>query len=194
MNTGMQDAIALAWRLAMVQKGLAGHVVLESYSPERTTVGEMVLRNATRMTEVATLANPAAQALRNHVLHFALGLHGVQSRMALQMSEIDIVYKDSPLSDGGRHGDLVAGARLPPVSYAGPPPGAGTLPRFVLMAADTDRGAQLPARFPDLLEPSVRMPPQADVMLILRPDGYIGFVAEAGRWPEAEAYLAALEP
>lgn len=70
MNTGMQDAINLAWKLAMVVQGDAGERLLDSYSPERSAVGDMVLRNATALTDVATLTNPAAQAARNLVAPF----------------------------------------------------------------------------------------------------------------------------
>ena len=121
MNTGMQDAINLAWKIAMVTKGDAAAGLLASYSPERSAVGEQVLRNATRMTDMATLSNPAAQALRNVALRFALGLHMVRDRMATQMSEIEIAYAGSPLSTGATHGadGLTAGARLPPEHYAG---------------------------------------------------------------------------
>ena len=72
MNTGMQDAINLAWKLAMVSKGDAAPVLLDSYSPERSAVGDMVLNHATRLTDMATLSNPAAQAVRNVALHFAM--------------------------------------------------------------------------------------------------------------------------
>jgi 2-polyprenyl-6-methoxyphenol hydroxylase-like FAD-dependent oxidoreductase len=47
MNTGMQDAFNLAWKLAMVIHGDASDSLLDSYSPERSAIGDMVLRNAT---------------------------------------------------------------------------------------------------------------------------------------------------
>ncbi len=65
--------------------------------PERSTVGDMVLRNAGRLTDMATLTHPAAQAARNFVLHFVLGLHAVQDKMAATMSEIErIGYPGQP--------------------------------------------------------------------------------------------------
>lgn len=194
MNTGMQDAINLAWKLAMVRQGAADPDLLDSYSPERSAVGEMVLRHAGRMTEMATLANPAAQGVRNLVLRFALGLAPIRDRMALQMSEIEIAYGESPLSRGlhaGAHG-LVAGARLPPDLYAGPPPGAGNRPRFVLYAASGAESADLLAQFPDMLEETARPSPEAGLILLVRPDGYIGFAGKAGDWAEAGAYLGGL--
>ena len=101
MNTGMQDAINLAWKLAMVSKGSGGPSLLDSYSPERSAVGDMVLRNATRLTDMATLSNPAAQAVRNLAMRFVMGLHTMRDRMVTQMSETGIAYGVSPLSVGG---------------------------------------------------------------------------------------------
>ena len=187
MNTGMQDAVNLAWKLAMVVRGQASASLLDSYSPERSAVGELVLRNATRLTDMATLSNPAAQTARNLALRFLLGLHVVRDRMATQLSEIEIAYADSPLSLG--HG---AGARWEPAAYAGPPPGAGSEPRFVLYAADATRGAELIERFPGLLEPTRRSLPSGSDLIVVRPDGYIGLAARDGAWETAEQYLRAL--
>ncbi|GLS22890.1 FAD-binding monooxygenase [Labrys miyagiensis] len=186
MNTGMQDAFNLAWKLAMVVHGQASPSLLDSYSPERSAVGKLVLQNASRMTDMATLSPPAAQAVRNMALRFLLGLHAVQDKLSSTMSETDIAYADSPLSDGPG-----AGNRLAPEDYDGPPPGSGNRPRLVLMTADTDKGAALATRFPDLLEPSPRRPPNASRLLIIRPDGYIGLSARRNEWNKGEAYLKA---
>ena len=185
MNTGMQDAINLAWKLAMVVRGEASRTLLDSYTPERSAVGDMVLRNATRMTDVATLANPAAQAARDLALRFLLGFHAVRDRMASTMSEIEIAYANSPLS-GGRH----AGDRMPPEQYGGSPPGSGTAPRFVLFAADSARGSALAARFPGVLDPAPRPPPDPRRLLVVRPDGYVGLSAGAEDWDGAAHYLS----
>src|SRR6202012_5465759 len=87
MNTGMQDAINLSWKLAMDVHGDARERLLDSYSPERNAVGEMVLRNASRLTDAAPLTNPAAQAARNFVARFLLGFHAVQNEVVTTMSE-----------------------------------------------------------------------------------------------------------
>ena len=187
MNTGMQDAVNLAWKLAMVVHGQADASLLASYSPERSAVGDMVLRNAGRFTDMATLSNPAAQAARNLALRFLLGLHAVRDRMATQLSEIEIAYADSPLSSGPG-----SGARWEPDAYGGAPPGAGGEPRFLLYASDAVRGARLTERFPRLLEPAPRTPPRGSGLLVVRPDGYVGLSAGEGAWDEAERYLGAL--
>ena len=187
MNTGMQDAFNLAWKLAMVVGGEAAPTLLDSYTPERSAVGDLVLRNATLLTDVATLAHPAAQAARNLALRVMLGLHAVQERVATTMSETGIAYPHSPLSTGHN-----AGGRLAPEHYDGPPPGGGTTPRFVLFAADRDQGAALAARFPGIMEPRPRTPPDAGRLLLVRPDGYVGLSGKAGDWAEAERYARVL--
>ena len=189
MNTGMQDSINLAWKLAMVMHGQAAETLLESYSPERTAIGNMVLRNAEQLTDMATLSNPAAQMARNFALRFLLGFHAVRDKLATQMSEIQIAYPGSPLSSGSH-----AGARWAPEQYAGPPPGAAGEPRFVLYAADAEQGGALAARFPSLLEAKPRTPGDADPLLIVRPDGYIGLSSGGADWGEAERYLQQLAP
>jgi FAD binding domain-containing protein len=195
MNTGMQDAINLAWKLAMVVHNQAGTVLLDSYSPERTAVGNMVLRNATRLTDMGTLQNPVAQVARNLAMRFLFGFHAVRDRLATTMSEIEIAYANSPLSKGKHAGD-----RWAPEHYDGPPPGSGSEPRFVLYTADAEKGAALASRFPSLLEPAPRKPDHPYLLLlIVRPDGYIGFSsgdADWGDidWSEAERYLQRLAP
>lgn len=189
MNTGMQDAVNLAWKLAMVVREQAAATLLGSYSPERSAVGDIVLRNAGRLTDLATLAHPAAQAARNLALRFLLGLHAVRDKMAVTMSEIEIAYPVSQLSRGKS-----AGVRLPPEHYAGPPPGIEGEPRFVLYTADRARGLALTGRFPSLLEADPRVPPEPQHLLIVRPDGYVGLSADKNAWGEAEHYLQQLAP
>jgi 2-polyprenyl-6-methoxyphenol hydroxylase-like FAD-dependent oxidoreductase len=184
MNTGIQDAFNLAWKLAMVIRGVARVDLLDSYTPERSAVGDIVLRNATLLTAVGTLAHPAAQAARNMAMHFLLGFDAVQKRLTATMSEVQIAYAKSPLSHGRD-----AGERLPPEQYGGPPPGIGATPRFVLFAAERETALTLTARFPDLVEQSPRMPTDADRLLIVRPDGYVGLSTTSTNWAEAERYL-----
>ncbi|CAO4195115.1 FAD-dependent oxidoreductase [Methylorubrum extorquens] len=184
MNTGMQDAVNLAWKLALVRRGAAAPSLLDSYSSERNAVGEMVLRNAGWLTAMATLTHPLAQAVRNRALRLFLGFHTVRRRMAATMSEIAIGYPASPLSIGPG-----AGRRWRPEDAAGPPPGAGTDPRFVLYAADAERGAALAARFPGLVQPAPRANPEPERLHLVRPDGYVGLAAGAADWDAAAHYL-----
>ena len=187
MNTGMQDAVNLAWKLALVRRGAAAPRLLDSYSSERNAVGEIVLRNAGRLTAMATLTHPLAQAVRNRALHWLLGLHAVRRRMAATMSEIAIGYPASPLSVG-----TGAGRRWRPEDAAGPPPGAGADPRFVLYAADAERGTALAARFPGLVQSAPRTNPEPGRLHLVRPDGYVGLAAAAADRDAAAHYLKEL--
>ncbi len=80
MNTGMQDAWNLAWKLALVQTGAALPSLLDSYSHERSRVGETVLKNAARLTWLGTMRNPLSRFMRNTLVgllaRFAAFRHG----------------------------------------------------------------------------------------------------------------------
>lgn len=98
MNTGMQDAFNLAWKLALIQRG-QGQVepLLRSYSIERSAVGDTVLRNAGKITALATLRNPVAQWLRNHIAPILGSLPAVQDKIRDDWFELSINYRHSPL-------------------------------------------------------------------------------------------------
>lgn len=98
MNTGIQDAFNLAWKLALVHQGQAPGSLLDTYSLERHAVGQRVLKNAEAMTRAATLRHPVAQYLRNKLASFLTSQEIVQHRMTAQLSAIDINYRKSPLS------------------------------------------------------------------------------------------------
>src|SRR5271166_5441127 len=55
MNTGMQDAFNLAWKLAFVFRNSCDEHLLDSYSPERSAVGDEVLKSAAMLTTVGTM-------------------------------------------------------------------------------------------------------------------------------------------
>ena len=188
MNTGMQDAFNLAWKLAMVIGGTAKPTLLDSYSPERSAVGEIVLRNAGRLTEAATLRNPIAQGLRNTIVKFAAGFPALQHRIANQLSEMDIAYPDSPLSASGNYSveGPAAGARWPDRL----PPGAGGA-RFTAVGP-ADAVAALAAMYPKLVVAAPATGEHARALRLIRPDGYVGFAGAADDGVDAAAYLAAL--
>ena len=193
MNTGMQDAFNLSWKLAMVIRGVAKPSLLDSYSVERSAVGEVVLRNAGRLTRVAIMRNPIGQAVRNFAARFVLGLSQVQHRMSETLTELDIAYPESPLSVTGlmRRVEAKAGERWPPAELPNGTAEPGTAPRFTILA-DAATGAQLATRFPALARTAQGSGAAADGLWIIRPDGYVGLAARSGDIAAATAYLEAI--
>jgi 2-polyprenyl-6-methoxyphenol hydroxylase-like FAD-dependent oxidoreductase len=59
MNTGIQDAWNLGWKLWLVASGVAGDALLDSYQAERWPVGRFVLRFTDRAFRVSTSDNPS---------------------------------------------------------------------------------------------------------------------------------------
>jgi 2-polyprenyl-6-methoxyphenol hydroxylase-like FAD-dependent oxidoreductase len=188
MNTGMQDAFNLSWKLAAIAKGLCSERVLDSYSAERSEVGEHVLKNAQNLTVAGTMKNPVAQTLRNTVGHLMLGLAPVQHAMADNMTEISVGYPKSPLNGQALGGGPKPGARIAPVPGQ-TPIGSGTSPRFALFSASSSATTGLTERFPTLLDPDLRAPLRKEGLWLARPDGYVACAAEVGDEAAIQRYL-----
>ena len=173
MNTGMQDAFNLSWKLAMVVRKACGEHLLDSYSPERSAVGDEVLNAAGRLTTIGTLRNPVAQTLRNLVGHVMLGFSAVQHAFADTMSETAIHYPSSPLN-----GPALKGARPRPGERVVPVEGqtlvgSGKSPRFALFAEKTADTLNLVNTFGSILDPDIRPSVRASGIWLVRPDGYV---------------------
>jgi 2-polyprenyl-6-methoxyphenol hydroxylase-like FAD-dependent oxidoreductase len=195
MNTGIQDAFNLAWKLAMVSRGLCDEeTLLGSYSAERSPIADDVLKGAGRITEVALMRGDFKQAVRNRITSFVFGLSPVKKKMADVLTEVSIGYPESPLNGGGEYAGAgpKEGERAP-IDVDNPCVGAGDTPRFALYADGSDgRGSALIAKYSDLLEPNMRAPFERDGLWLVRPDGYVSLATRHGRWDEIERYLKVL--
>jgi 2-polyprenyl-6-methoxyphenol hydroxylase-like FAD-dependent oxidoreductase len=196
MNTGMQDAFNLAWKLAMVWDGRAPDTLLETYSTERSAVGDTVLRNATRLTTAVALQNPVAQMLRNTLAHFILGFSKVQEAGARTLTEVDIAYPDSPLTVASasetRSNHPKAGQRVP-AGFEGTTQGEiGLAAKFTVTGSARDVQALL-ADFPALVSASLASVSSEPRLRIIRPDGYVGLLADAGDLDAARRYFNRFE-
>jgi 2-polyprenyl-6-methoxyphenol hydroxylase-like FAD-dependent oxidoreductase len=173
MNTGMQDAFNLAWKLALAAQGSCAGSLLDSYSAERSAVGDEVLKTAGRLTTIGTLHNPLLQTIRNVVGHAMLGLAPVRHAFADNMSELAIGYPDSPLNGPAHaHDGPKPGQRLAPLKGR-KPIGSGSAPRFALMAAPSPGISRLLERFSSILDPELCLPPRGHGHWLIRPDGYV---------------------
>ena len=186
MNTGMQDAFNLAWKLALVVHGRADESLLDSYSPERSEVGDQVLEAAGRLTTVATLKSSLAQRIRNLAGHIMLGLPRFTHAVADNMSEVAIHYAHSPLNGSHLGHGPRPGTRVAPNPQQ-PPFGAGPIPKFALLASRSSKLDEVVRSHGDLIESEIRPPIKEGTTALVRPDGYLACTAADP--DEINAYL-----
>ncbi|MCC3761926.1 FAD-dependent monooxygenase [Glycomyces sp. TRM65418] len=170
MNTGLQDAANLSWKLAAVLRG-GDPALLDTYEGERHPVGKAVLRSSGALIRVAANRSKIAQRIRGTVLGTALGIKPVMQRMTGMISGIGIRYphahgdhhlvgrraEDIGLADGSRLYEALRGGRFVVLDSALKPGADAAGGAFVAHAASAAPGS--PAR-------------------VIRPDGYIGWAGE----------------
>jgi 2-polyprenyl-6-methoxyphenol hydroxylase-like FAD-dependent oxidoreductase len=102
MNTGLQDAYNLAWKLALVIAGKADASLVESYAAERMPIAEWLLRNTDRGFRLVVSDSPIAGLLRTEVLarvaSIAMSFKSVQARAFRTVSQTGVHYRGGPLS------------------------------------------------------------------------------------------------
>jgi 2-polyprenyl-6-methoxyphenol hydroxylase-like FAD-dependent oxidoreductase len=115
MNTGIQDATNLAWKLAWAINHSANPAVLDTYEAERRPTGRQVLRLTDRAFRIATSTNPAIRVARTHLAPHLMRLALRPSRLRAlafrTLAQLTVSYRRSPLSQ-----------------HDGPPPRAGPQP------------------------------------------------------------------
>ena len=212
MNTGIQDMINLAWKLALVLKGQAPPALLDTYEQERLPVIRDVLAHTQGLTNVI--------ADEKQFGPWTQEAEKVQDTMATRMCQLAIGYRDSPLSATYLQEGLHAGDRVPdlPVRYHSEG-GAGwqerTLfslldpSRFTLLAVRVAESAAAPAGVYDAVQPwrslisvvELAPAPQAarerfqtvfgrsNGVFLVRPDDYVGFASGEQAWTrQLDAY------
>jgi 2-polyprenyl-6-methoxyphenol hydroxylase-like FAD-dependent oxidoreductase len=98
MNTGIQDAYNLGWKLAAVLRGRAGTRLLDTYPEERMPVARAVLSGSDLGHTAIFSPNPVLTFLRDHVLVPVLRLPAVQNAILDRTAELGVGYRDSSLS------------------------------------------------------------------------------------------------
>jgi 2-polyprenyl-6-methoxyphenol hydroxylase-like FAD-dependent oxidoreductase len=97
MNTGIQDAYNLAWKLALVLKGKSPESLLDSYNEERHRVGRGVVSLTDVATKMVGMHNPVLAAIRNKLVGTLSKLEPVQDKILSTLSQIEINYRESPI-------------------------------------------------------------------------------------------------
>ncbi|WP_345952175.1 FAD-dependent oxidoreductase (plasmid) [Mucilaginibacter sp. PAMB04274] len=123
MNTGIMDAINLAWKLTAVLKGEAAESLLDSYEQERQAFAHKLVETTDRLFTFATAEGGFADFVRNRIapifISVAYRIENVREYMFRIVSQTTLSYHESRLSSG-KAGNVQGGDRLPwaPVSGA----------------------------------------------------------------------------
>jgi 2-polyprenyl-6-methoxyphenol hydroxylase-like FAD-dependent oxidoreductase len=195
LNTGVQDAVNLGWKLAQVVKRTSPEGLLDTYHAERHPIGARVLQNTMAMTALGRPGDERDDALRDAVAEM-LGMDEPRKRFAGMLSglgidydlgeghpllgrripDLDLVTADGPL----RLFTLLHGAR-PVLLNLGEPAGFDIAPW-------ADRVQMIDAEYAGPWELPVLGEVEAPNAVLVRPDGYVGWVGDLGE-PELPGAL-----
>lgn len=190
LNTSIQDAYNLGWKLGAVLAGGASDTLLDSYEEERRPIAAAMLGLATKLLDSAKRGG---------------------MRRGREVQQLDLGYRESSLALGNaaRTGVLLAGDRAPDAPIrgrAGQPTRLFELSRgthWTLLGYDADR-ALVPSRagmhihtfgpHGDLVDSSDHFrnayAPGSGDWVLVRPDGYVGAIVGSEQLPVLERYLA----
>ena len=96
MNTGLQDAWNLAWKLRLVLEGSADPALLASYSEERHPVVHSVVRLTHAMTRVMTAKSRLVRAMRNAAVVTAMRARPVRAAAVARLTQLGVGYPGGP--------------------------------------------------------------------------------------------------
>jgi 2-polyprenyl-6-methoxyphenol hydroxylase-like FAD-dependent oxidoreductase len=186
LNTGVQDAVNLGWKLALVAKGSAPDSLLDSYQAERHPVAARVLHHT--MAQMALLRDPAddrTKALRD-IMSEVLQMDEPHRRFAAMMSGLDIHYDLGP-------GHPLLGRRMPDLDIvaADGPGRVFTLlhdvravlinfgePGELDLSGWADRVQLVDAKYVGEWELPALGAVEAPDAVLVRPDGYVAWVGD----------------
>ncbi|KAB0663097.1 FAD-dependent monooxygenase [Burkholderia diffusa] len=114
MNTGIQEAFNLGWKLARVLGAGTPERLLDTYHAERHPIERDVLRQTGFITQIVEADHGAMKLLRDHVVPLLASFGPVRDAVRRTVSELGVQYRKSPLTlervlDGGPR----AGERAP---------------------------------------------------------------------------------
>jgi 2-polyprenyl-6-methoxyphenol hydroxylase-like FAD-dependent oxidoreductase len=122
MNTGIGDAINLAWKLAAVVKNTAEDRLLDSYEAERLPFARKLVQTTDRGFSLVSSGGRFAEFVRTRIAPLVLPvvarIPAAPEFMFRTMSQTMISYRDGPLSSG-KAGQVHGGDRLPWAPTAG---------------------------------------------------------------------------
>jgi 2-polyprenyl-6-methoxyphenol hydroxylase-like FAD-dependent oxidoreductase len=206
MNTGIGDAVNLAWKLAAVIQRRIDRGVLDTYQAERIEFARQLVASTDRAFSIATARGALATRVRLTLAPFLLSslfrFRAIRRFLFLTISQLGIRYRASWLS-AGRAGAVRGGDRLPWTEWVREDGSRGDNYEFfssldwqlhcygnaapAVRAACESRKLAL-HEFP--WEPSMqRAGLVRGALYLVRPDEYVGLAAAAGDAATLERYL-----
>ena len=185
LNTGVQDALNLGWKLAQVVKGVSPDSLLDTYHDERHPVGARVLRTTMAQVALNRPGDARLDALRDTVADL-VSMDEPRTRYAAMMSGLDIHYElgdghpllgrrmpdlDLVTADGPSRVFTLLHEARPVLLDLGAPGGLDITPwadRVRLVDADCAGPWELP----------VLGQVAAPTAVLVRPDGYVAWVGD----------------
>jgi 2-polyprenyl-6-methoxyphenol hydroxylase-like FAD-dependent oxidoreductase len=218
MNTGIQDAYNLAWKIAFVIKGYASEQLLETYNEERLPNAQKLLETTDRAFNVMVGSNWFFSFMRTTIFplaaQYAIGRDLVGKSIFSMMSQIRINYRDATLSKhyGDSRSEMLkrdfkvkAGDRMPYFLVDGESIyDKLRAPKFHLLVfpdskhSDLNLHRELEHESGDLIDFKVIPldPLIAEIFgtdrpfqLLLRPDNYIGFLSMKSSLADLKTYI-----
>lgn len=190
MNTGIQDAYNLGWKLGLVHAGLAGPGLLDTYQEERLPIASWLLNITTELLDAVLEAVKMASGSLNSVLNpeiSQLGIGYPWSRLALRT--------------GGEWAGLRPGDRVPDGRYLDAESGAPVRlfdlfrgAHFTLLGLGADTAPALRAlESHPAVGGRVIHAEGATGLALVRPDGHLGLLAAPDDPGQIVSYLGRLE-
>ncbi|MGW1608472.1 FAD-dependent monooxygenase [Streptomyces sp. NPDC002285] len=173
MNTGLQDAANLGWKLAAVVSGRQPATLLDTYQAERHPVGKAVLRSSGGLVRLARAQSPALRAVRAVFSAFVNAARPAQVKALAQISGIGYKYA------AARGSHRLVGTRVPDAALGG-----GRLyealrgGRFVLVLPSAGEAPEVQSGRKDRLAVE-RWASDRRTAMLVRPDGYVAWAADA---------------
>jgi len=203
MNTGIGDAVNLAWKLAAVLQGCADPSLLDSYEPERIAFARRLVATTDRAFQFINNDGPVARLVRVRLVPLLLpalfSFRAARRLMFLTLSQTNVNYRDRALAAGSA-GRVQAGDRLPWVCQEDGTDNFASLRSLDWQAhvygdagieiehACTQAGLSL-RRFP-WSEAVGRTGIARNAFYLVRPDGYVGLAAASDVADTFRAYRA----
>jgi 2-polyprenyl-6-methoxyphenol hydroxylase-like FAD-dependent oxidoreductase len=188
MNTGIQDAYNLAWKLALVIKQSANDKLLETYNIERLENAHNLIKSTDRQFNFVTTDNFFERFVKNNIitllLKFVTETKIGTKYMFKEISMIDIEYYKSPLTIKSNIGKIKSGQRIPDFQID-----AISIfkkinqPKYKLLQFGTDKKFTTEFDF-DVVKISIKEIPKifgksSNFFILLRPDNHICYIGKS---------------